>query len=320
MIYARRIIFIEEPMKLFRITMLVPLIMLLSCRQAPKQEKPLLLASIHPYELLLKQIAGSEFEVKSIIPPAASPHSWSPAPSDLQNLARASFILTNGLGLETSLEQNLKASKTPIAEAATLLKDIIPILPTNHEDHAHEAEPGHLEAVHSHAQDPHLWTSPQLMSRLAAMLAKELSVHFPNSALLFNRNAQQITKEMNALSEAIKSERSSYSEPAIITYHNSFGYFCLESGVQNLGWVQASPGKEPSPRELALLGDLIKSHKIRAIFLEPQMDRKAGEVLAREFGLQLFVLDPLGSHSKAGTLSQLMTENWNSMKKSFNPR
>jgi hypothetical protein len=50
------------------------------------------------------------------------------------------------------------------------------------------------------------------------------------------------------------------------------------------------------------------------------MDRKAGEVLAREFGLQLLILDPLGSDSKAGSLGELINENWNTMKQSLNPR
>ena len=310
----------EERMKPNKLFLLASLILLISCSKAPKQDKPLLLTSIHPYELLLKELAGSEFEVKSIIPPGASPHTWSPAPSDLQNLSKASYIFINGLGLEANLEPNLLSRPTPRSEAAILLEDIIPVLHTDPDEHVHEDYPGPTEEKHAHAQDPHLWTSPQLMSRLAGKLAKELSLVFPNSALLFESNAQRISGQMNTLSERIKSEGKGFLNPAIITYHNSFAYFCHECGVENLGWVQASPGKEPTPRELALLGDLIKQHGIKAIFLEPQMDRKAGEVLAREFGLQLLILDPLGSDSKAGSLGELINENWNTMKQSFNPR
>jgi ABC-type Zn uptake system ZnuABC Zn-binding protein ZnuA len=81
--------------------------------------------------------------------------------------------------------------------------------------------PAYRSRTH-HAQDPHLWTSPQLMSRLAGKLAKELSLVFPNSALLFESNAQRISGQMNTLSERIKSEGKGFLNPAIITYHNSF--------------------------------------------------------------------------------------------------
>ena len=155
------------------------------------------------------------------------------------------------------------------------------------------------------------------MSRLTEMVTKELSVRFPNSALLFQHNAEQISKELNSLSDQIQSEKADYVQPAIVTYHNSFGYFCQFSGVKNLGWVQASPGKEPTPKELSELGKLIQTHQIKAIFLEPQMNRKAGEVLAREFRLKLLTLDPLGSDGKATTLAELIRNNWDNMKQGF---
>ncbi len=67
-----------------------------SCQKQEEKPSPLLLASIHPYELILKQLVGNEFEVKCIIPPGASPHTWSPGPADLKNFSSASMILANG--------------------------------------------------------------------------------------------------------------------------------------------------------------------------------------------------------------------------------
>jgi len=81
--------------------------------------------------------------------------------------------------------------------------------------------------------------------------------------------------------------------------------------------VQESPGKEPTPKELALLGNIIKEHNVQAIFLEPQMDRKAGETLSKEFNLKLLTLDPLGSDGKAQTIAELIDSNWQKMKAGF---
>jgi zinc transport system substrate-binding protein len=84
-----------------------------------------------------------------------------------------------------------------------------------------------------------------------------------------------------------------------------------------MGFVEESPGKEPTPKELSILGNIIKEHQVKAIFLEPQMDRKAGETLAQEFNLKLLMLDPLGSDGKAKTIAQLIDYNWQSMKGGF---
>ena len=302
-------------MKYLKWIILATLFWTFSCQKQEEKTSPLLLASIHPYELILKQLAGNEFEVKCIIPPGASPHTWSPGPADLKNFSSASLILANGLGLETNLEKNFAERKDVYVEAATLLKDVIPL--PEKELPPEEDIPEHYEHQHQHAQNPHLWTSPSLMIRLIGFLEKELSTRFPNSAFVFKRNAQQMQKELENLTDKIKTERAQYISPAIITYHNAFHYFLQEFNIEELGFVQESPGKEPTPKELALLGKIIKEHNVKAIFLEPQMDRKAGETLAQEFSLELLTLDPLGSDGKAQTIAQLIDNNWQKMKMGF---
>ncbi len=303
-------------MKIWKIAFVAGLLITASCAKPQKQEKPLLLASIHPYELLLRQLAGSEFEVKSIIPPGASPHTWTPAPADLEDFGNAALIMSNGMGLEANLEKNFSVRKDVHVETATLLKDLLPTETEAHEtDHNAGAAP-----EHHHAEDPHLWTSPLLMSRLVGHLEKELSQRFPNSSYIFSRNAEAMRKELDALSIRISGEKSSFIKPGIITYHNSFGQFCRETGIENLGWVQSSPGKEPTPQELNSLGKLIETHAVKAIFLEPQMNKKAGQILAKEFGLKLLILDPLGSDGKAQTITDLISQNWENMKQGFTPQ
>ncbi len=287
---------------------------LISCTKKTAPSKPLLLASIHPYELILQQLAGSEFEVNSIIPAGASPHTWSPGPSDLKAFGNAQLIVSNGLGLETNLEKNFASRSQVHVEVATLLKDVLLLSETEAEEqHEPETEAEH----HHHGTDPHLWTSPRLMLRLVLLLEKELATRFPNSALVFKANAQTMRNELETLIVTIDSERRGYKSPGVITYHNSFQHFCEDFEIANLGWVQSSPGKEPTPKELSALGNTITTNSVKAIFLEPQMDKKAGEVLAREFGLKLLMLDPLGSTIKAKSISELIGNNWQSMKQGF---
>ncbi len=283
-------------MKYLKWSMLITLLFAFSCQKKEEKQSPLLLASIHPYELILKQLGEMNLRLNVLFLQMLPPHTWSPGPADLKNFSSASMILANGLGLETNLEKNFAERKDVYIEAATLLKDVIPLPEKELPAEEDVSEP--IEHQHQHAQNPHLWTSPSLMIRLIGFLEKELSTRFPNSAFVFKRNAQQMQKELENLTDKIKTERAQYKNPAIITYHNAFHYFLQEFGIEELGFVQESPGKEPTPKELALLGNIIKEHNVKAIFLEPQMDRKAGETLAQEFSLELLTLDPLGSDGK----------------------
>ncbi|MDD2229260.1 MAG: metal ABC transporter substrate-binding protein [Candidatus Cloacimonetes bacterium] len=297
-------------MRFVKILLTLSLFFIFACQKQTARNKPLLLASIHPYELLLTQLVGSDFEVKSIIPANASPHTWSSSPSNLKDIVDASLILSNGLGLETNLQKSFATRADAHVEAAQLIEESIPKIEFEHQ-HTHGTELDHKE------QDPHLWTSPHLMIRLVTALEKELCKRFPNSALVFSNNAKKIRQELEDLSNKINTERNTFIEPGIITYHNGFGYFTNEFAIEYLGWVQFSPGKEPSPQDLAHLGETIQAHKVKAVFVEPQMNKKAGEVLAKEFNLKLLTLDPLGSSGEAKTISELISDNWDSMKGAF---
>jgi len=283
-----------------------------SCQKEQVPQIPVLVATIHPYELLLKELAGSGFEVKCLIPGKASPHTWNPVPADLKALSEASFILSNGLELEANISQNLKQMPDKHLQAADLLSDLIVL-----DSLRHHALPDSSKHDHHEGIDPHIWTSPLLMQRLISKLEKELSIRYPNSAFIFSRNAETMRKKLEAADRQIKNERAAYSNPAIVTYHNSFEYFTNAYGISTLGWVQASPAKEPSPAELVNLGKLINAHNVKALFIEPQMNPKSGEVLSREFGLQLITIDPLGSNSQASGIAELILEYWQIMKQAF---
>ena len=279
---------------------------------------PLILSSIHPYELLLKQMVGDAIEVRSMIPPNASVHSFSPQPSDLKDLHKAELIVINGLGLEDMLKQSLDKAGNKLIDSSLLLSDLIALDSLNQVReqliHNHQTEDEHH---HHTGSDPHLWTSPRMMMKLATKLKAELVERFTDFAPLINHNYETIYSELSAADELIKNERKTFTDPALVTYHNSFHYFCRDYDIHYLGWVQSSPGKEPSPRDLVNLGAKIREHGVRCIFVEPQQDPRSAEVLAKEYDLQIGSLDPIGGSLNATTITELILTNWEAMKQAF---
>ena len=320
--------------KLLMVFLLFSLLFSTSCKKGAaarqSEDKSLIVATIHPYALLIKQMVGDGIEVKSLIPPNASPHTWSPQPSDLKDLYKAELVVSNGMGLELLLGQALADISPKHLVVAELLKDMVELdslnqirkqqLAQSHADvedleHSENDEPHHHH--HHPGADPHLWTAPVMLQKLSTKLKNELLLLFPDYAPVINHNHDQIQKELAEADSKILSERRQYQAPAILTYHNSFHYFTQAYEILYAGWVQSSPGQEPAARELARLGESIKKHGIKSIFIEPQQNPKSAEVLAKEYRLQLETLDPLGSTIPVETISELILANWEIMKKSF---
>lgn len=279
-------------------------------------EGDMIITSIYPYELLVRQIMGDQVVVMSLIPPNASPHTWSPNPSDMQALENADLIISNGMGLETNLIKVFEQHNAKHLEIAALLDSTLyKSGQAEHEDgheaeHEHEAEHND-EHGHSHAGiNPHLWTSPELLINIANALSAALISAFPNKTEVIKQNTLVLIRELMDADQQIQTERAALQNPAIITYHDSFHYFTQRYDIEFIGAVQSSPGQEPSPKELSELGKKIKQHKIKTIFIEPQMNPKSAEVLANEFKLNLLTIDPLGTTLNVKTISEFILKNW----------
>jgi zinc transport system substrate-binding protein len=88
-------------------------------------------------------------------------------------------------------------------------------------------------------------------------------------------------------------------------------YFGDRYGLEQVGVVEEFPGKEPSPRYLADLVALAREQEAAAIFAEPQLNSAAAEALAREIGVGVAVLDPIGGPQVPGRETYTALLGWN---------
>ena len=280
---------------LISILIISSLFALNSCKKAVDSPSNLIVVSIYPYELLLKQMVGPKIEVRTLIPPNFSPHTYNPSPAELKSLYDANLVFSNGFGLETNIQTALNALGEKHLSAEQLLQ-----LPQKEEN-----------------PNPHIWLSPRLMKKLVSELEEPLQRTFPSYKDSISFHCRELISQFSSLDSLIIQERTQFSHTPIITYHDSFHYFIQDYQLDYLGSIQSSPGQEPTPKELVYLGDLIKANQVKAIFVEPQMDRKSANVLAKEFHLQVIELDPLGRTINAQSLPKLILINWNRMKQAW---
>lgn len=286
------------------VTLLAVLLLLLGCKAKINDERPLIVTSIYPYQMLLQELMGDAVRVQSLIPAAASPHTWSAKPKDLKALDGAQLLVMNGLGLEEQLTNAFEERAEKLVNISSLIK----LAPSSDADSLSQPDSEHK------GQNPHIWLSPQKMIRVVLMLADELQKRFPDQKLTINQNAVNMVNSLSEMHQQISKERAAINNPILITYHDSFHYFADDYDIRIPSSVQQSPGKEPTAKELAYLGAIIKTMHIKTIFVEPQMDQRSAKVLADEFDLKIMTLDPLGHSFKAKRITDLIWTNWQRIK------
>ncbi len=72
---------------------------------------------------------------------------------------------------------------------------------------------------------------------------------------------------------------------ATLLFHPSFGYLFRRYGIELAGVIEEFPGKEPSPKYLQQLTQIIKARHIRAIFTETLLPRQPAQVIAEATGV-----------------------------------
>lgn len=270
------------------------LLALLACSGSPRNERETVVVSIYPYELLVRQLTGDSLNVVTLIPPNSSPHTFSPKPAGLRALNGAALAVSNGFGLETNLGQAFDALGDRHVKIEDQLRrqHVIPADETN----------------------PHIWLSPRLLTHITLILSDQLQTRFPHLKTTISENTGRLISDLAALHQRMQSERGTFTRTPVVTWHDSFHYLLKDYDIEDLGTVQSSPGKEPTPRELARIGSLVKSHRLKAVYTEVQMSDKAARALASEFDLSIVQLDPLGHSFKPKSIMDVILNNWEGLK------
>jgi zinc/manganese transport system substrate-binding protein len=245
-------------------------------RPASAQSTPIpVVASFSILADMIHRIGEDRVAIRALAGPNQDLHGFEPRPSDLQAVAQARLLVTNGLGLEGWADRIAKAAgfKGIAVVATTGVKP----LKTAH-SHAHN---------HSHAHgafDPHAWQSIANAKLYVANIRNGLAKADPAHAAAYTAAAARYTAELDALDAEIRALLAPIPRPRrrVVTSHEAFAYFAASYGVDMLAVAGTWRNAEPSARELAALSAQVKRQNIRALFLENAGTGTALRALATE--------------------------------------
>lgn len=278
--------------------------------------------TIAPLADLVRSVAGPDWTVRTIIPPGTSPHVFEPEPSDLRKLIGARSVFVAGAGYDDWMRKVLAAcaSRAPVHDAAASL-GIGPAAADagegeaaghdGHDDHGAEAESGGHED-HAHGvlgQDPHWWLSPALAAKSLGPIAEAFAGVDPIQAEAYRRRAREEAGKIAALDREIAAMLAPFRGSRFVSAHRAWVYFADRYGLVEAASIEPVPGREPSPRELKALVSEGRRGGLGRLFTEPQFPPAAARVIAREAGLGLTLVDPVGGFPGRTTYPELMRFN-----------
>lgn len=269
-------------------------------------DPPRVVVTLKPLHSLAAALLEGIARPDLLLDGAASPHAQALRPSQRRALQAADVVVWVGPELEGFLVKPLSVLPDRVrlvgllGETPNLHR--LPMADGDgdqghgHGDHGHE-DHGH----HGHeigAYDPHIWLSPENARAIARHLAAVLAPLVDDPRL--GANAAALDARLQRLQADLAARLGPVRERPFVVFHPAYTYLVEAFGLHQAGAIALAPEQGSSARHLAELRERIDETGAVCAFREPQFSERAVAGLARDTGLKLAVLDPLGVDVPAG--------------------
>ena len=194
----------------------------------------IVVTSVTPISLFLKNIVVENDEIVNVIPANANPHFYEPTPSVVYRLKNAGLFI----GVEKSFDGWIERF---------LPKNCIKVY-----------------LIKKNYVNPHIWLSPSIMSEKL----KEITVALCSANLkhckIYKKNAIRFKKKLKLSVERLRKKSSKYRKINFIQFHPAWYYFAQDFGLHIVGTL-TNHGVSFSPKKYVKLLDLVKFKNVKYI-------------------------------------------------------
>lgn len=257
-------------MSLKRIVAIALAFMLAACSTAQRATTgggPIaVVTTISTFNSMVEAVGGNRVQVKSLVPVGASPETYQPTPQDVATLSQAALLVENGAGLETWL------GKTIANVGNSSLRTVVC-----------------SDGLTVQNQNPHLWMDPVNAKHYVFAIRDALIKIDPQHGDEYRVNARRYAASLDQLRSSIARKISTIppSQRYMIVFHNAWLYYNQRFGITSLGFIEANPGQDPNPQQIAQLIELARAHHVRAIFSEPEYSAKIAQQIAHNADIKV---------------------------------
>lgn len=253
---------------------------LTGCKPGPQQESAptgnSVVATTTMIADMVREVGGNDITVTALMGPGVDPHLYKASAEDALKLRQATAIFYNGLMLEgrmTDMLEKLQQNGRAVFAVSAKLSDSDLL----------QSDDG------SHHPDPHIWGDAALWTRCVDVVIEGLSKSFPDKAAGFAERGAKVKTAYTALHEWAKAEAGKLPAESrvLITSHDAFNYFGRAYGFQVVGVQGISTVSEAGLADVAKTVDFIKTHQVKAIFVESSVPHATIERIAKDSGAKV---------------------------------
>lgn len=262
--------------------------------RAAEASRPTIVTSIRPLELLVRDLAGDDFQVQSVVHRSESPHHIQLKASQFRAIKQADLVVWLHPNFEYFMA---KAIKTLPSENIITLADnpslVWPDRQYSHNEkstifgrnHIHES---HVHENHSH--DYHLWLDPRNVAEIAKHISAKLIEIQPSvSTKILGRQAVFLSA-FEQLDDFWQKKFVHFDHKPYLVYHDAYSHFENYFGLFAGKSVNEVPDEQLSARHLLSLKQYSKNS---VCLLADVNEVEFADKLAQHLNLPIVELDLL---------------------------
>lgn len=240
---------------------------------------------------IAEEIVGDRYEVVSMMGSNVSPHEAYSTPSNISDLYKSKIYFKIGTGVEWETAFFDAVSKDiPSSVKIVNIAEGIEYVPLSNGHHHHGGEEEHAES----ASDPHIWTSPDNLRKIAKFMADEMSKLDPDNASAYSENLGKYSDKVDSVDvemEAVAKAAGS-AHVHVMVWHPAWKYL-LEQYAERFGtdfhMVSVEEDGEVTPAEAAAI---VKDEGCSSIYVSTTDEGYEGRQALEDAGITVHVVNP----------------------------
>jgi len=253
--------------------------------------------SIVPQAWLTQQIGGDLVDVFVVVQPGEGPETFQPTDAQVSRVMQSAVFFRLGLPFERGawFDAIQKSRSLRVEDTSAGIKRRKMEAHAHHDGHDH----GHHDHHHHHGHeehnlDPHVWTTPKLLSHQAKRIATVLAQLDPDNAQTYQDNLASLEASLDETDAQIRETLKPFSGKSFFIFHPSWGYFADEYGLTQV--AIETEGKNPSDADLTRLQKQARESGIRVVFVQPQNAGPGADAIAKAVNGEVQTIDPLAEN------------------------
>ena len=234
---------------------------------------------------IAKEIGGDKIELTTMARPTEDPHFVDAKPSFIVKLNKADVLIHGGAELEVGwlpklIEQARNAKIISAAKGEVRCCEGVRMLEVPEKL---DRSAGDIHA----AGNPHFLVDPKNAKIVAHHIAEAFASLDAANRSFYEANSARFIAVLDAKLVEWQARLAPFRGQHVVAYHNSWLYFADRFELKIEIFLEPKPGIPPSPAHLATVMAKMKEQNARVVIVDPYLNRKTAETVARGTGAKV---------------------------------